>query len=299
MATNQAVAESPKDIVIGSAAGFYSTDGGSNFVKVGLGDGWVFAEEITPLDVNPDNGVAPDILRGVASQKATIGGEFLEYDLSKLDAIRGGIDTYSIVASSLVSGAAETTDEGDWSYSIPITISGKNGSGAIPTINSVTGGTDGALVLDTDYTVSNIVSTNDWIIQIIDSATVTTESQDIVVNIDYTPAASETLSTGGLSSMTPIWWRFVNRVPDIADAADALANTALTAGDAIYRRTTYDFYSCTVNAGDSSNFKSKDDTSPQVPYVLSLLAEIDETRTLGDQLKSVKKELEKQSDITL
>ena len=291
MATNQTTAQNPKSIKIGSVAAYYSTDSGSSFTNVGVGDGFAFTEEMTALDSSPDNGVAPDILRGVATQTSTVTGNLWEYDLTKLNAIRGGIDVLSTVASSLVSGEVQTIASGDWSYDIPITLAGQNQSGLVPTINSVTLGTDGAIVLLTDYVVVKL-PTGDFAISILDSVTVTTEAQTVAIDTDYTPSASTTLSTGGLSSMTPIWWRFVNLIADIADATDAAANAGISTGDAIYRKTTFDFYSCTVNAGDAMTFKSKDDTSPQNPYVLSLLAEIDPDRsTLGDQLKAVKFEI--------
>lgn len=298
MGTVQTTAKSPKTIKIGSVAAFYSTDSGINFTNVGLGDGFAFTEEMTALDSNPDNGIAPDNLRGIANQTATITGNLWEYDLTKLNAIRGGIDLLSTVASSLVEGEEQTVAAGDWAYDRPISLTGQNQSGLIPTINSVTGGTDGAIVLLTDYTTLKQPDGN-WAIVIIDSATLSTEDQDFVIDTDYTPSKSTTLTTGGLSSMTPIHWRFINYVADIADAADAAANSGISADDAIYRRTTYDFYSCTVNGGDAQTFKNKDDTSPEVPYVLSLMAEIDITRsTLGDQLKSTKFDIVLQSDVT-
>lgn len=299
MGTQQATAKSPKSIKIGSVSAFYSLDSGGSFTNVGLGDGFAFTEEMTALDSAPDNGIAPDILRGLANQTAVITGNLWEYDLTKLNAIRGGIDILSTIASSLVSGATQTIASGDWAFDIPIILDGQNQSGLVPTINSVTGGTDGALVLNTDY---NVILNPDgnWAIAILDSVTVTTEAQAMVFDTDYTPSASTTLSTGGLSSMTPIYWRFVNLVADIADAVDAAANAGISTDDAIYRRTTYDFFSCTVNGGDAATFKNKDDTSPEVPYVLSLMAEIDTDRsTLGDQLKSVKFDIVLQSSITI
>lgn len=298
MGTVQATAKSPKSIKIGSVAAFYSTDSGGSFTNVGLGDGFAFTEEMTALDSAPDNGIAPDNLRGIANQTAIITGNLWEYDLTKLNAIRGGIDILSSVASSEVSGAEQTIASGDWSFDIPITLSGQNQSGLIPTINSVTLGTDGPIILLTDYTTLKQPD-GTWAIVIIDSTTVTTEDQDVVINTDYTPSASTTLTTGGLSAMTPIWWRFRNLVPSVADATDAAANAGISVDDKIYRQTIYDFYSCTVNGGDAATFKSKDDTSPEVPYVLSLMAEIDPDRaTLGDQLKSVKFDIVLQSSIT-
>ena len=298
MGTAQTSVQSSKDINIGSVAFFYSTNNGSTFTNVGVGDSFAFTEEITPLDSAPDNGETPDNLKGVASQTATITGNLWEYNLTKINAMRGGIDILSSVASSLVSSAEQEVASGDWSYNVPIVLSGQNQSGAIPTINSVTGGTDGALVLLTDYTTLKQAD-GQWAIVILDSVDVTTEAQTITINTDYTPSASESLSTGGLSDMTPVWIRMINRVAAVADATDAAANSGVSEGDAIYRKTVYDFYYCTVNAGDSSSFVSKDETSPQVPYALSLLAKNKPGRELGDQLKKVTKSIELQSSVSI
>ena len=298
MGTAQTTTQNPKDILIGSVRFEYSTDNGSSFTNVGVGDTFAFTEEITPLDSAPDNGETPNILKGIASQTSTITGNLWEYNLTKINALRGGVDTLSSVASSLVEGAEQTIASGDWHFNVPIVLSGQNQSGAIPTINSVTLGTDGAIVLLTDYTTLKQAD-GQWAIVILDSVDVTTEAQSVVIDTDYTPSASTSLSTGGLSDMTPVWVRLTNRVADVADATDAAANAGISLNDAIYRKTVYDFYYCTVNAGDSSSFVSKDETAPQVPYALSMMAKNKPGRTLGDQLKKVTKSIELQSDVTI
>ena len=234
MATNQTTAQDPKTIKIGSAKAEYSLDNGNSFTNVGLGDGFAFTEEMTALDASPDNGVAPDILRGIATQTATITGNLWEYNLTNLNAMRGGIDLLTSVASSLVSGEVQTVASGDWSYDVPIILAGQNQSGLVPTINSVTLGTDGVIVEDTDYAVLKNPN-GEWAIAIRDSLTVTTEAQTVAIDTDYTPSASIKLTTGGLSSMDPIYWRFTNDVPDIADAVDAAANAGISLADAILR----------------------------------------------------------------
>lgn len=299
MGTAQTTSQTPKDILIGSVRFEYSTDNGSSFTNVGVGDAFAFTEEITPLDSAPDNGETPDILKGIASQTATITGNLWEYNLTKINALRGGVDTLSSVASSLVEDNDQVVASGDWSYNVPITLSGQNQDGTIPTINSIVGSTDTTpFVLLTDYTTLKQAD-GQWAVVILDSVSLTTESQSITIDTDYTPSASTSLSTGGLSDMTPVWIRLTNRVADVADATDAAANSGISLNDAIYRKTLYDFYYCTVNAGDSSSFVSKDETSPQVPYALSMMAKNKPGRTLGDQLKKVTKSIELQSAVTI
>jgi len=298
MGTAQTSVQSPKEITIGSVAAFYSTDSGSSYVNVGLGDSFAYAEEITALDSAPDNGETPVNLKGIGGQNVTITGNLWEYNLLKIDAIRGGIDTYSTVASALVEGNEQTVASGSWHYNVPIVLEGQNQAGTIPTINSVTLGTNGAIVLLTDYVTLKMPG-GEWAIAILDSATVTTEAQSVVIDTDYTPSASSSLSTGGLTDITPIWWRFINRVAAIADATDAAANAGVALNAAIYRKTVYDFYSCTVNAGSGQTFIGKDETAPQVVYALSLLARNDAARTAGDQLYVVTKSIELQSAVTI
>jgi len=78
---------------------------------------------------------------------------------------------------------------GSWNYNNFIRITNQNGDGSAITVNSVTGATDGLLVAGTDYYVGQN-DDGEYGIFIIDSATVTTETQDITIDYDYTPNSS-------------------------------------------------------------------------------------------------------------
>lgn len=135
-----------------------------------------------------DNGV---VFKGYTPE-GRIEGEFLEvFDRDLLEILLGG--TTSDTAASLVAGATQTEASGAWGYDDPIVIENQNGDGSELTINSVTGGTDGLLVEGTDYFVGQDAN-GDTVVTIVDSATVTTESQDMVIDYDYTPNASEDIT---------------------------------------------------------------------------------------------------------
>lgn len=94
------------------------------------------------------------------------------------------------VAGTLVSGASQVIANPFVANQFyPIT--NQNGSGAIITVNSVTGGTDGALTAQDDYFLVQqngirgiVLNTVAW------STNITTLAQTITINYDYTPNAS-------------------------------------------------------------------------------------------------------------
>lgn len=297
MGLNQTSNQSQKDFQIGSVAAFYSIDEGNSFVNVGVGDSFAYTEEITPLDANPDNGQTPDLLEGAAAQIVTVTGNLWEFKLDKINAIRGGLDNYENQASAPVVGFSQVAGEGNWEFQKGILLTGQNQDGTAPSITSVTGSVDGPGAAD-DFTLVKTAS-GEWALVPLDGTNFATEAQDLTIVYDYTPGNVEILKTGGKSKINRIWWRFINRVADVADAADAAANAGISEGDEIFRRTTYDFYYCTVNAGNNATFTNKDDTAPQVPYALSLQGKTNPTRLVGDQLMRITKIIELQSGVTL
>ena len=110
--------------------------------------------------------------------------------------------TVNNTAGSLVSGATQVKASGSWGYNDPFVIENQNGDGTQLTINSVTGGTDGALVANTDYFVGQNAA-GDTVVTVIDSATVTTESQTITVDYDYTPNASQETAIRSVTTELP------------------------------------------------------------------------------------------------
>lgn len=131
------------------------------------------------------------------NMQVTVTASFYQQYLEKISKLMGGAGTYSTVAGTLVSGAEQTLASGDWAYNTFYPITNQNGDGSAITVNSVTGGTDGALVADTDYVLS--VANGVYGITILDSVTVTTLSQDMVIDYDYTPSAQEIIKVGSAS----------------------------------------------------------------------------------------------------
>ena len=179
---------------------------------------------------------------------------------------------------------------GNWSFDTPILLTAQNADGTAPTIDSVTGGTDGALTEDTDYFLT--VIDGDYYITVIDSSTVTTTAQSITIQADYTPAARTRRSTGGLTNQTPIEVRLTNRNPDTADAADAASTAGISVGDAIWRTTQYVFYRGTVSTGETVTFPAETGTETIIRYPFEGTFILDPTRTAGDQLFHIDKFLE-------
>jgi hypothetical protein len=124
--------------------------------------------------------------------------EVLDKDFYNI--IMGSTDTVTNVAGSLVSGATDVWASSGWTYDVWVALEGQNGAGTAPTINSVTGSVDGALVLNTDYSLTK--SGSKWGIVVTDSVTVTTTAQTITINYDYTPSAGYTVQGGNSSTLS-------------------------------------------------------------------------------------------------
>jgi len=182
-------------------------DGVESLEDVGIVKNVKFTEELTFTDRGADNA---ELVRFLRKVRAVVTGDQEELDLSVLFKVRGEMDTYSTVAGTPVSGAEQVVVSGDWGYNDFILIENQNHDLSALTINSVTGSEDGLLTEDTDYFVGQDPIGRTGIF-IIDSANVTTESQSITIDYDYTPAAKRVLESGGnLIQLTPKVVRLTN-----------------------------------------------------------------------------------------
>lgn len=291
MAVDQTTVQNEKAVQLGSARIEYRPSRAvTAYVNLGVGDSIAYTEEITALDQTPDNGATPDRALGTASQTATVTFNLWETDQQNISNLRSGIDLFTSTAGTAIVDDQQVVASGDWNFDVPILLNAQNADGTAPTIDSVTGATDGALVADTDYFVTVIDGT--YYITVIDSVTVTTTAQNLTIQTDYTPAASTKRSTGGLTNQTPIEIRFTNRNPDTADAADAASTSGISLNDAIWRTTQYVFYRGTVSAGESVTFPAETGTETIIRYPFEGTFILDPTRTAGDQLFSVTKFIE-------
>lgn len=83
---------------LGSVEVFVADYGDTVFISAGIGEGFAYTENITPLDGRPDNGVKPDVLRGAAEQTAEVTGTLWTYDLDVIEKLRGGLDVKTVDA---------------------------------------------------------------------------------------------------------------------------------------------------------------------------------------------------------
>lgn len=273
----------PKTVVVGSAFVSYTLDDFASFTGIGLADAIVLTETITPLDGEPDNGPKPRRADGIASQEVTTTFNMWESDLAKIAALRGGIDTVVNTAGGAVAGATQTIVSGAWAYDVPFEIEGQNADGTAPTINSITGGTDGLLIVRTDFVLQKDNSTKKWSVIFTDSTTITTLAQAMVIDYDYTPSAITEVFTGGFVAAGRIGIRLTNRTVDSADSVVA-AELSISVGANYWDVTEYDVFYCIVNIGQTFTAKNKDDTNPTVVVPMSLMGESDPTRVDGKNL---------------
>lgn len=182
----------------------------SNFagaVDIGAANGIKITEGMKVSKLENDNAVDR---KKVTEQTLTIEWEQNEYLNEAAKAImRGDIDTIVTTPGSLVSGVSQVIYSGSWVYNQFTPFEHQNGSGASISITSVTAATNGVLVAGTDYFEVKDDNGNYGII-VVDSATVTTQSQNITIVYSYTPTAQVEYYTGGKETLENFYIRLTN-----------------------------------------------------------------------------------------
>lgn len=247
-----------------------STDGGSSYSNIGTFAGGVtLTHNFTKSEVEVGNNDRP--CSKVTSQTMAVAPTaLLTYDLNLISKLGGGLYTYTAVAGTPVSGAEQVVASGAWGYNDFILIENQNYNLGAITINSVTGGTDGALVADTDY----FVGTNErgeYGIFIIDSATVTTLSQTMTIDYDYTPSTGKKI-TSGTSSLV---------LDDYIIRIRHYNNVGLTTYDAEAT-----IWKAALDSGIQFNFKGVNEEGMN-EVTVAFTGSVDSSRTDGDQLFSL------------
>jgi len=148
--------------------------------------------EVTALQF--DN--TPEIKTFIDGDKFSLDATLVEINANNLALLNKNWVEITSVAGTPVSGATQTLANGAWKFDEVYELEGQNADGTAPTINSVTGSTDGAT---SDYTLVKLGNGN-WGIAIKSGGSITTEAQDVVVDYDYTPSASKkvTFKTNGI-----------------------------------------------------------------------------------------------------
>lgn len=194
----------------------------------------------------------------------------MSWDLSDWDKIGANLFAYSAVAGTPVAGATQVFASGAWSYNGSLVIENQNYDLSALTINSVTAGTDGALVEDTDFFVG-LDQQGRTVITVIDSVTVTTESQTITVNYDYTPAAGKMITAGNSSTVLS---RYYVRLRHYTNDALSTYDVELIA------------FGVDLDSGMSLNFKGDQDDGVN-EITVAFTANMDTSRASGQQLFSL------------
>lgn len=242
----------------------YYRDYGSagSYNKAVFANGATFAPAIESTEVAFDDvGTVYDQIANETVELTLDSGRVLDFDF--IEAISGGIYTKTNIAGTPVVGGVQVVSSGSWAYDTPFLLTGQNASGLVPTITTVVGSVDGALVSGTDYFVVKLEGAG-WAIYVKDSATVTTTAQNITITSSYTPTAGVKLTRGGIKTINPI---------------EIAYQTVNSDGDYV----TYTFYKCSTNGALGHGFGSENSAAP-ITMSLSFTAKKDTNRTTGDQL---------------
>lgn len=241
--------------------------GSPSWLNLGVVENLAAKEVMTITDRKADNGA---IDTHVSDQHAEISFDQLEALKESARAILRGatFDTTTPTAAEIVNNHSFVVASGAWAYDQFIPLDYQNSDGSKITPDSVTGGTDGALVLGTDYYIIKDGATGKWGIAIKDSATVTTLAQTMTIVYDYTPAASKLVETGGKASGLP---RFMVKLENV---------------DASGLYTTLTFFSVRIDGGIEFAYKRDDDGDNLIRRPIRLRADLDTTKAVGKQLFS-------------
>jgi len=241
---------------------FYRTYGSSGaWTKAVFANGASYKPAVESVEIAFDDvGTVRDEVSNETVEISISSGRVLDFDF--VNDLTGGLYTKEVVAGTPVAGASDVVDSGDWVFDQPLVMIGQNGSGLKPTVNSVSGSVDGVLVEQDDY---SIVSTpSGWAVAIADTATVTTEVQDITIDYDYTPNAETILKRGGIKIITPIELAF-QTVAETGDFAQ------------------YFFYKAFTNGADGHGFSPENSAEP-ITMDFVFTAKKDANRDSGDTL---------------
>jgi len=146
----------------------------------------------------------PDIKKYKKGNVFALKGNSCEINCTNLALMNGGQIVTSNVAGTLVSGHLQTIASG-FSLNASIELNGQNANGNAPTIVSVVGSVDGAMVAGTDYELVKVASK--WTIVFL---TGTTTAQTVAVTYDYTPATKKLVTFNATGIKSGVFMRLTN-----------------------------------------------------------------------------------------
>lgn len=143
---------------------------------------------------------AEELISYAKNMRAVANCVLYQLHLPNFDKIMGGLTVTTPQAGVIVDDHVQLVPSGTWKWNVFIQANKQNGDKSLLQIDAtgvptVSGSVDGALVADTDFSMVQDEE-GEWGIIIMDSATVTTEAQELTYTYDYTPNASNTLVMG-------------------------------------------------------------------------------------------------------
>jgi len=268
MPTYQTSAQNPDSIWYGSAKIEVSLDNGSTYTDVGLARGVTVNEVIETAAIQADNG--EDIANNVSSQTVEVTFNSLEFYLPTLYKMRGNIDTLSQISTGSTT-AIDSYSTGGSSADKFIALQNQGTGSTGITISSITqvstGGTTSTLTVDDDYVRLEYVD-DVGVVMRDDTGSSYKSTESLVISYGYDKVQSNNLSSGGISIIDPRWYRLTS--VQIVDGAQQFRYIYL--------------YNTSLNGGMNLALKSSNDADPVLEAPISLVAKIDTTRSVGDQL---------------
>jgi hypothetical protein len=253
----QTTVQKPGAIRFGSGKLEVGTSVGT-LVDIGAIRNAVFKEEWEDVEVKSDN--AGVVKVGIKEHVAYIECDVMEVDLSKLNIIRGGLDTYATVAGTAVDVENEAhTLTGTAS----VRLNNRNGAGTEVASIVVTDASSNAAVRNTDYVIA-VDSAGYTTIARVSGSSVISTGEGVLVDYTYTPNSAVTLTSGGKTA--------------ISDRVVRITNT-----DENGKKFQITIYKATVNEGQNIEFPADDGDDPAMPH-LKMKGVLDVSRTAPDQL---------------
>jgi hypothetical protein len=185
---------------------------GASFVELGTFQAMSFTHAVENEQILESDKCGEGEVARFQTRLANISLDFFEVDDVDFFARLIGKDVQTVAGTPVV-GSVQTNLTGTWSLTDSGIVLGNTKSSTAVSVTTVTGSTDGLLVLNTDYKVITNAA-GYTVVQIIDSATVTTDAQDMVIVYDYTPASSKLIGYNYAQSAVPYMLLKFTTCPD-------------------------------------------------------------------------------------
>jgi len=274
----------PNSALVQTLAPFYgscklevSLDSGSTWTNIGLARGVNFNENISQSDIQADNG--PDLKRWISDHTVEITFNALEFYLPTFNKIRGGIDLLT-ASSAVATTKTDSYTTGAKSYAVPIYFSDQGSSSTLPAVVKVasvdTAGASDTLDSTRDFSTFTDANNRSGVIMLSTaSGGQFNDSEALKITYSFGDVQTQKLTSGGLSTIDSRWFR--------------LTNKQIVSSTAKYRYLVV--YSGTLQQGLQLAFKSANEDDPVLETAISIIAELDTTRTEGDQLFFIEDEV--------